>query len=215
MKRLVIVAEHQLVAYRIRQALRYAAGFALIGFADGRRPVADVLLAHRPDVVVVDEMSDRRQALARLAEVGASLPAATAVLLTADMDRDWVCEAFAAGATTVIARTVQPASFATLLRESTNGTIVHQIPVASQAPEAAASLTERELEVLRYVAMGFTNGRIARELWVTEQTVKFHLSNTYRKLGVANRTQASMYAQLHNLLAPVERLAEVSGGARK
>jgi DNA-binding NarL/FixJ family response regulator len=204
MKRLMIVAEHQLVAHRIGQALRHAAGFELIGCADGRRPVADELLAHRPDVVVVDEMSDRPQALARLAEVCASLPAATVVLLTADMDRDGVCEAFAGGATTVIARTVQPASFATLLRETTNGTIVHQVPAASKVPAAAASLTERELEVLRYVAMGFTNARIARELWVTEQTVKFHLSNTYRKLGVANRTQASMFAHVNNLLAPIE-----------
>jgi DNA-binding NarL/FixJ family response regulator len=207
MKRLMIVAEHQLVAHRIRQALREAAGFELIGCADSRRPVAEVLLAQLPDVVVIDEMSDRPQALARLAEVGAAVPAATVVLLTADMDRDGVCEAFAAGATTVIARTVQPASFVTLLRETTSGTIVHQTPAASRAPEAAASLTERELEVLGYVALGFTNARIARELWVTEQTVKFHLSNTYRKLGVANRTQASMYAHLNNLLAPAERLA--------
>ena len=56
-------------------------------------------------------------------------------------------------------------------------------------------------------AEGYTNGRIARELWVTEQTVKFHLSNTYRKLGVANRTEATRYAYLHNLVAPHERLA--------
>jgi DNA-binding NarL/FixJ family response regulator len=204
MKRLAIIAEHQLVAYNIREALRHVAGFALVGFVDGRRPVDHVLLAHRPDVVIVDEMGDRPQALARLAEVGASLPSATAVLLTSSMDRDWVGEALAAGATTVIARTVQPASFAVLLRETTRGTIAHQIPAGSPATEATALLTERELEVLRYVAMGLTNGRIARELWVTEQTVKFHLSNTYRKLGVANRTQASMYAHLNNLLAPVE-----------
>ena len=48
--------------------------------------------------------------------------------------------------------------------------------------------------------MGHTNSRIARTLWVTEQTVKFHLSNTYRKLGVANRTEASRYAHINDLL---------------
>jgi DNA-binding NarL/FixJ family response regulator len=62
-------------------------------------------------------------------------------------------------------------------------------------------LTDRELEILRLVAQGYTNGKIARELWVTEQTVKFHLSNTYRKLGVANRTEASRYAHLNDLMA--------------
>jgi len=51
------------------------------------------------------------------------------------------------------------------------------------------------------VAQGYTNGKIARELWVTEQTVKFHLSNTYRKLGVANRTEASRYAYVNDLMA--------------
>ena len=62
-------------------------------------------------------------------------------------------------------------------------------------------LTDRELEILRLAAAGNTNSQIARELWVTEQTVKFHLSNTYRKLGVANRTEASRYAHVHDLVA--------------
>ena len=207
MMRVVIVAEHYVVAHTIRQALRPAAGVDVVGFADGRQPICGVLLSSQPDVVVIDEMENRPQALARLAEVSASLPAATAVLLTADMGRDSVREAFAAGASTVIARSVQPATFATLLRETTKGTIVHNVPAPLPKRGAGASLTERELEVLRYVAMGYTNGRIARELWVTEQTVKFHLSNTYRKLGVANRTEASRFAHVNNMLAGAERLA--------
>jgi DNA-binding CsgD family transcriptional regulator len=64
-------------------------------------------------------------------------------------------------------------------------------------------LTERELEILRLVASGSTNGDIARRLWVTEQTVKFHLRNIYRKLGVANRTQASHFAHVRGLVGPV------------
>ena len=61
-------------------------------------------------------------------------------------------------------------------------------------------LSGRELEVLRLVAAGSTNNEIARRLWVTEQTVKFHLSNIYRKLEVANRTEASHYAHVNGLL---------------
>jgi DNA-binding NarL/FixJ family response regulator len=68
-------------------------------------------------------------------------------------------------------------------------------------------LTERELEILMLVAEGYTNSRIAGQLWVTEQTVKFHLSNTYRKLGVANRTEASRYAHVHRLIPEPARLA--------
>jgi DNA-binding CsgD family transcriptional regulator len=61
-------------------------------------------------------------------------------------------------------------------------------------------LTRRELEILKLVAEGLSNAELARMLWVTEQTVKFHLSNIYRKLNVSNRTEASRWAQLHDLL---------------
>jgi DNA-binding CsgD family transcriptional regulator len=70
---------------------------------------------------------------------------------------------------------------------------------------AHTPLTSRELETLRWVTEGHTNAWIARKLWVTEQTVKFHLSNIYRKLGVANRTEASHYAMVHRLLEEPER----------
>ena len=61
-------------------------------------------------------------------------------------------------------------------------------------------LTRRELEILTLVAEGHSNAQLARMLWVTEQTVKFHLSNIYRKLNVSNRTEASRWAQVHGLL---------------
>jgi DNA-binding CsgD family transcriptional regulator len=62
-------------------------------------------------------------------------------------------------------------------------------------------LTKREREILQLVAEGYSNAQLARMLWVTEQTVKFHLSNVYRKLNVANRTEAARWAQLHGLVA--------------
>ena len=75
-----------------------------------------------------------------------------------------------------------------------------------QAESAARELTRRELEILRLVAEGYSNSQLAKMLWVTEQTVKFHLSNIYRKLDVANRTEASRWAQVHGLL-PAQREA--------
>ena len=73
-------------------------------------------------------------------------------------------------------------------------------------------LTRRELEILRLVAEGHSNAALAKMLWVTEQTVKFHLSNIYRKLDVSNRTEASRWAQLNDLL-PAERAASIAGVA--
>jgi DNA-binding NarL/FixJ family response regulator len=159
-------------------------------------------------VVLVDDMQQREHALARLREVAEDAPDAKALLLTVHMDDEWLDEAFDAGAGAVLSKSVHPVALGTLLREVVQGHVVHR-PRQARANSAAEDcpLTSRELEILRLAAQGYTNGRIARELWVTEQTVKFHLSNTYRKLGVANRTEASRYAHLNDLVAPHEQLA--------
>jgi DNA-binding NarL/FixJ family response regulator len=208
MKRLMIVADHSFVVQAIRLALRQTAGFQVVGFFDGRGSVRDALIQLRPDVVLVDDMQETENALARLREVTSEAPDAKSLLLTLRMEPEWLDEAFEAGAQAVVSKTVHPVSLGTLLREISQGNVVHRYqPRVTTAADEDCPLTDRELEILKLVAEGHTNGRIARELWVTEQTVKFHLSNTYRKLGVANRTEASRYAHLHNLTAPRERLA--------
>jgi DNA-binding NarL/FixJ family response regulator len=208
MQRLFIIADHSMVVQAIRLALRQTAGFQVVGFVDGRGPVVGALTQQQPDVVLVDEMQEREHALARIREVQDELPAATTLLLTQSKDGDWMEDVFAAGADAVLAKGIHPVALGTLLREICQGNVIQRF--RSRRPEVAVEscpLTDRELEILRLVAEGYTNGRIARELWVTEQTVKFHLSNTYRKLGVANRTEATRYAHLHDLVAPHERLA--------
>ena len=78
-----------------------------------------------------------------------------------------------------------------------------------------SALTERETEILRFVASGATNAEIARELWITQQTVKFHVSNVYRKLDVGNRTEACHYAHVNGLVAPREPLAVATGAGSR
>jgi DNA-binding NarL/FixJ family response regulator len=208
MQRLLIIADHSFVVQSIRLALRQTAGFQVVGFVDGRVPAAPLLAEQTPDVVLVDDMQEPENALARLREVSEVLPKARSLLLTLRMDQEWLEEAFEAGADSVISKTVHPVALGTLLREITHGNVVHRFRSTRAGTEAEdCPLTARELEILRLVAEGQTNGSIARELWVTEQTVKFHLSNTYRKLGVANRTEASRYAYMHHLMASDERLA--------
>jgi DNA-binding NarL/FixJ family response regulator len=207
MKRLMIVADHSLAVHAIRLALRQTAGFRVVGFFNGRGTIRQALLDLNPDVVVVDDMQHSENAVARMREIAEAAPDAKSLLLTVRMDPEWLDEAFEAGIDAVVSKTVHPVSLGTLLREICRVTVAlrHQERRPAAAP-ADCPLTDRELEILRLVAEGYTNGRIAAELWVTEQTVKFHLSNTYRKLGVANRTQASRYAHLHALTSPVERM---------
>jgi DNA-binding NarL/FixJ family response regulator len=203
MTRLMIVADHSLAAHAIRLALRQTAGFRVVGYFDGRGSIRQALAELEPEVVLIDDMQQSANALTRIRETAEGAPQAKSLLLTLHMDDEWLDEAFAAGVDAIVSKSVHPVSLGTLLREICHGNVAlrHQRRGAEPA-KPDCPLTDRELEILRLVAEGYTNGRIAAELWVTEQTVKFHLSNTYRKLGVANRTEASRYAHLHALTAP-------------
>ena len=121
------------------------------------------------------------------------------------MEPSWLSEAAGAGIDAAIAKTFRLEGLGALVREVAAGNVYHAFDAAPptlrvESAPGLPTLTERELEVLRLVAAGAPNSRIAAQLWITEQTVKFHLSKVYRKLGVANRTEASHHAYVHGLL---------------
>lgn len=201
MKQLVIVADHASIARSIRLALRHTAGFRLAGFLDGRRPLLPMLTGLGPDIVVIDDRGQPDQVLARVGEAAKGAAGAKTVLLTVRRDADWLEDFFRAGADVILSKATHPASLGTLLREiACDNVILRYRPTPPAASNTPCQLTDRELEILRLVAEGHRNGRIASQLCVSEQTVKFHLSNTYRKLGVSNRTEASRYAYVHDVL---------------
>jgi DNA-binding NarL/FixJ family response regulator len=198
----VIVTDNGFAAEAIRRSFRGTTGVRVAGYVDGRRPCGDAVVQAGPDVVIVDEMTWSANAVARIAEVRRATPMAKIIALSAEPDAPWLGDAVRAGADAAIAKTVQPTTLGLLVREIWSGTIHHAF--TSRRPAAndvtCGNLTPRELEILRLVANGASNSLIARQLWVTEQTVKFHLSNVYRKLNVSNRTQASHVAHLHGLI---------------
>jgi DNA-binding NarL/FixJ family response regulator len=211
-RRVLVVANHSGIVYAFRRVLRQTSGFTLVGYVAGDAPVGSVVADARADVVIVDDLGAPAEAVKRIAEVHAALPDAKVVLLVPDTSLAWVEDAVRAGAHAVLSKTIDPVSAGTLLREIVRGTVLHCLADTTvrpahvaRGPESgpeALGLTQRELELLRLVASGATNIRLARQLFVTEQTVKFHLSNIYRKLGVANRTQASCFAYAHGLVPP-------------
>jgi DNA-binding NarL/FixJ family response regulator len=217
MKRLVIVADNSLIVQAIRIGFRQSGEFNLVGRADGRRVSAETIVDARPDVILFDDMDRSERALALIREIKAKNDAVTVIVLSVHLDPAWLQRLFDAGATGAISKATQPVALATLVRETVNGHIFHRLAsvhaAAESAPDVAAGeklpLTARELEILKLVAAGFTNGDIARRLWVTEQTVKFHLRNVYRKLHVTNRTQATRIAFVRGVssIAPEPALA--------
>jgi DNA-binding NarL/FixJ family response regulator len=208
--RVLIIAEGGLAAEGIRRGLRHAPSCRVLGFANGRIPCGPTVTEAAPDIVVIDEMRDSQATLARIREARAAVPTAKLLLLSADMSPSSLAEASAAGIDAAIAKTAHLASVGMLVREVAAGNVYHAFaaaPVEVQDTGATDMLTARELEILRLVAAGLSNNRIAAQLWVAEQTVKFHLSNIYRKLGLANRTEASHYAHMHGLLGAPARIA--------
>jgi DNA-binding NarL/FixJ family response regulator len=231
-KSMVIIADSSFVIETIRLALRNSAGLSLLGKLDGRTSVRRPVAEAQPDILLVDEMQVPDEALERVRECREEVPDAVLLVLSMRMDDEWIAQAIDAGADACLSKSTHLPALGTLIRAVVDRNLVSAVPASTARLAAAGSdddLTAREREILTLVSYGMTNARIGRELWVTEQTVKFHLSNVYRKLGVANRTEASRYAHVNGLtkrpapvpvasepreeLAPVRRLHSVAGAA--
>jgi DNA-binding NarL/FixJ family response regulator len=217
--RVVIVARGLLAAESLRGCLRSVSAFEIVGFADDRRSCMATVTAAAPELVVVDGREPDDDTLDRVSDVRAGAPAAKIVMLTGELDPEWLGQACDRGLDAAVSVTVGVSGIGNLVRQVAMGAVFHRFSVtpsvaASRTPAPETELlTAREREILKLVASGASNCQVAAELWVTEQTVKFHLSNTYRKLGVANRTEASYYAHVHGLLdapAPERAVAAVA-----
>jgi len=211
MKRLVVVADNPLIVGAIRTGLRDSGAFQLLGYVDPRKTPAARILQAGAEVVLVDEGDDSGPAIALIQTLREQDADIKVIVLTLRMEGEWLERAFAAGANGAMSKAIHPVALATLIRETVAGHIVHSPASlnvqnrASAVPAAEHSaLTERETEILRFVASGATNAEIARQLWITQQTVKFHVSNVYRKLDVGNRTEACHYAHVNGLIAAGE-----------
>ena len=208
MKRLVVVADNPLIVGAIRSGLRESGAFELLGYIDPRKATAARIIQARAEVVLVDEADGSEPAVALIRALKEQDEDINVIVLALRMEGEWLERAFEAGANGAMSKAIHPVALATLVREAVNGHIVHsparvrsvnrpQLEVATEH----SSLTDRELEILQFVASGATNAEIARQLWITQQTVKFHVSNVYRKLDVGNRTEACHYAHVNGLVA--------------
>ena len=207
-QRVVVVSDNPLIVAAIRSGVRQTGDIALAGYVDPRRATAARITEVGADVVLVDEAEKSEPAIAVIRALNELDESITVIVLTIDMHGEWLQRAFEAGANCAMSKAIHPQALATLLREAVHGHIVHspaQLRSVNRAPLELAtehlSLTDRELEILHLVASGATNAEIARQPRMTHPTVKFHVSNVYRKLDVANRTEACHYAHVNGLVA--------------
>jgi DNA-binding NarL/FixJ family response regulator len=188
-------------------------GVTVVGRATAPDEAVGLIEAHRPDVFVAGVDVASPDAVTCVARAKHVHPELKTVVVDDSTNPEEIDLAFAAGATVYCVKTAPQDDLASAIRQAFERSIYLATGGMSAASRltvtrdaATHDLTRRELEILRLVAEGSSNSQLAKMLWVTEQTVKFHLSNIYRKLDVSNRTEASRWAQVHGLLGSESEL---------
>jgi len=204
----VLLDEHPIWLTALERVLEEL-GFEPIAKLKNPVEALEIVKRDRPDLFLLDIDTNGFQSdgLACLQEACQQVPSLKAVVVSASEDAARIDAAFAAGAVVYVLKRAEPGDLASAIRQ----VFARSLYLAGAATQPArtaraddaetAGLTRREREILQLVAEGLTNGDVARKLWVTEQTVKFHLANIFRKLNVTNRTQASRWAHAHGLVS--------------
>lgn len=200
MKRLLIIGSREFIVGAMDFAITHAQGLSVLGMIDSATDVIEDVRQTRPDMIVLDGVADLSQAIAWLPDLRAHAPDASLVVVVDEPEHVDVARALDAGAM-VWAQPDIPTRPREALPRPRRAQLRSVTGPALGDGRTSPVLTRREHEIMQWVASGHTNATIARSLWVTEQTVKFHLTNIYRKLGVANRTEATQYVVQEGLVS--------------
>jgi DNA-binding NarL/FixJ family response regulator len=204
----LIVDDHQVVRLGLETFLARQPDIAVVGQASSGEEALRVAAEQVPDVVLMDLIMpgmDGVEATRRLKEIS---PASQVVILTSFHEDEHIFPAIRAGALSYLLKDIGTADLADTVRKAARGEAVMHPHVAARVmqelrdrsqPTASGALppsmlSEREVEVLRHIAAGYSNADIAERLVISEHTVKRHVSNILSKLHLADRTQAAVYA---------------------
>jgi DNA-binding NarL/FixJ family response regulator len=210
--RVLIADGHPLMRVGVRRALE-ADGFEIVGEAASSEEMLSLIPRRTPEVVLLDLAMPGKPGLACIHQIVAEHPAVRVVVLTEAAEPDQIEAAFKHGACGYVVKNIENRDLPSAIRLAANRTAYHAygLPALQQDSVAkAAGLTDQELAVVKAVARGLTNQTIARELFVTEQTIKFHLTNVYKKLGLANRTEAARWVYQRGLITDPALEADIA-----
>jgi DNA-binding NarL/FixJ family response regulator len=196
--RILVVDDHALFRDGI-VSLLIASGFEIIGQAENGAQAVAAALALRPDLVLMDVSMPEMSGLEALREIKRQAPEIQVVMLTISDDDNDLLAAIQAGARGYLLKNLNSKAFFEGLEALKRGEVAMAgktmarlfeklAEVKTSAP--ATYLTERETELLKLVAAGLPNREIAQRLFISENTVKYHLKSVLQKLGVKNRAEA-------------------------
>lgn len=203
MTRILLVDDHQLVRAGLASLLEGADDLEVVGEAADGAQALDVAAQTAPDVVLMDLSMPVMDGVAATRSLLAATPDVAVVVLTSFADNSRVAEALAAGAVGYLLKDSHPRDLLAGIRAAAAGHAPLDPRVArSLLPDARGNdpvdaLSSRERQVLRLVSRGMANKQVARALGISEHTVKVHLGNVFKQIGVGDRTSAAMWAREH------------------
>jgi two-component system, NarL family, response regulator len=199
--RVVLADDHRLVLDAVQRSLEKDEGFQIVATTNSGAEVSDLVARHRPDLVLMDLRMPGVDGLQALDQIRARDKEVKVVMLSASERPEEIQSALSRGADGFILTSVDPVDLPAALRQVHAGTVFRpgMTGNAPASPAQEAGLTEREVTLVQALARGLSNKQISQELWITEQTVKFHLRNIFRKLDVTSRTAAARWAHQNGL----------------
>ena len=210
--RILIADDHAVVREGLRALIDTEPRMELVGEAVDGIEAVQKARSLQPDVLLLDLVMPRMDGITAIGEIKRENPAARILVLTSFSEDEKVFSAVKAGALGYLLKDASPQELLRAIREVARGEpsmqpsiahkVMRELQRASHLPPTEDPLTEREVEVLRWVAQGLSNQEIAEKLVVSERTVRAHVSNILGKLHLANRTQATLYALREGLADP-------------
>ena len=199
--RILVADDHRLMLAAVRRALS-GEGLEIVAEVSVGSRVVPAVREAKPDVVLLDLRMPELDGLSCLERLQKQHPEVAVIILSSYSDAGQIEAARQAGARGYVVKTIEPVDLEAVIREALASESFAVWGVAKPAVAAGAppaGLSEREAAVLEAVSRGLSNKEIGRQLWISEQTVKFHLRNVYRKLGITSRTEAARYAYRNGL----------------
>ena len=201
----LIADDHPLIIAGIRRTIDHVEDMHVVGEAQSGAELTQLIDRRRPDIVLMDLRMPGVSGTEMIELIRERWPETKTVVLSACDDAPTIDAVLQAGASAYVLKTAASLDITSIIRQAASGAVLPAPmtpPVraaAAQSPSAPC-LTDRERDILSRVAAGMTTAAISRELWVSEHTIKFHLTNIYRKLGVPNRAGAVRFALQHGIV---------------
>ena len=202
--RVLVVDDHAIIRKGVKAVLDLVPDIELVGEAENGKQAIKTDLDLQPDVILMDLMMPEMDGIACIREIKAQRPAARILVLTNFAGEDMLFPAIKAGAMGYHLKDSSPETLEEAIRQVFRGEpslhpliakkVLEELHAPPEDQEIYESLTRRELEVLSLIAHGLENREISRQLFVSEATVRTHVSNILSKLHLASRTQAALYA---------------------